>query len=126
MKASNSNQSGNSRLKFLLVMAIILSLAFVAYKMMPIAYNAYVFKDYMQHTVDVAATMGYQPGAVRDQLTKSLSEYEIPETAVISPANRDGRIEVRVQFSIPVEFPGYTYEYQFDHTARSTPFLSMK
>lgn len=126
MRRFNSSEKGSARFKFLVVMAIIGSLAFVAYKMVPIFYQAYLFKDYMQHNVDVAAANGYQPAWVRDQLSKSLGEYSVPTNALITPANRDGRLEVRVQFVTPVEFPGYTYEYQFDHTARSTAFLSIK
>ena len=121
-----SSERGSSRLKFLLVMAIIGSLAFVGYKMIPILYQAYLFKDLMQHNVDVAAAQGYQPVWVRDQLAKSLGEYHVPENALITPANRDGRLEVRVQYITPVEFPGYVYEYEFDHTARSSAFLTIK
>jgi hypothetical protein len=120
------SERGSARLKFFLVIAIIGVLAFIAYKMVPIAYHAYLFKDLMQHTVDVAATQGYQPMWVREQLEKSLPEYEIPKNALITPSARDGRIQVTVQFKTPVEFPGYTYEYEFDHTAKSTAFLTFK
>ncbi len=37
---------------------------------------------------------------------------------------RDNRLEVRVQFVRPIEFPGYTYNYEFDHTVKSTAFLA--
>ena len=120
------SETGSARLKFMVVMAVIGVLAFIAYKMVPIAYHAYLFKDFMQHTVDLAATQGYQPVWVKDQLEKSLPEYEIPKNALITPTSRDGRIEVTVQFKTPVEFPGYTYEYEFEHTARSTAFLTFK
>jgi hypothetical protein len=126
MNRFNSRETGSARIKFILVMGVICALAFVAYKMVPVFYQAYLFKDYMQHNVDVAAAQGYQPDWVRDQLSKSLGEYSVPSNALITPANHAGRLEVRVQFKTPVEFPGYTYEYQFDHTARSTTFLSIK
>lgn len=122
----NSKETGSANLKFLFVIAIIAAVAFVGYKIIPITYQAYLFKDFMQHNVDMAATQGYQPSWVSDQLTKNLGEYGIPSDAVITPANRDGRIEVRVQFVTAVEFPGYTYEYEFDHTARSTAFFTIK
>jgi len=57
---------------------------------------------------------------------KSEAEYEVPSNAIITPAARDNRIEVRVQYTRPIEFPGYTYMYEFDHTARSTAFLVVK
>lgn len=117
---------GNARLKFFLVMAVIGLIALIGYKSLPVLYQAYLFKDLMQHNVDVAATQGYQMTWVRDQLTKSLPEYDIPQNAVITPTQRDNRVEVRVQYSWAIEFPGYTYQYEFDHTAKSTPFLTFK
>jgi hypothetical protein len=107
-------------------MAIIAITGYAGYLYIPVAYQAYLFKDLMQHYVDVAAAQGYQPTWVGEQLLKSKPEYEVPENALIAPTTRDSRVEVHVQFTRPIEFPGYTYEYQFDHTAKSTAFLSFK
>jgi hypothetical protein len=116
----------SSRLKFLIVLAVIGSLAYAGYIFVPVAYQAFLFKDLMQHDVDVAAAQGYQPAWVGEQLTKAAAEYGVPQDAVITTEQRDSRMEVRVQFTRPLEFPGYTYQYEFDHTARSTPFLVTK
>jgi hypothetical protein len=126
MKANRENERGSARLKFLVVIAILGFIAYSAYVYIPVAYRAYLFKDLMQHYVDVAAAQGYKPTWVSDQLTRSLAEYEIPSDAVITPANRESRIEVRVQYTKPIEFPGYTYQYQFDSTVKSTAFLTFK
>ena len=114
MKMPKSNERGSARLKFLLVLIIIGVVAYAAYLYVPVAYQAYLFKDYMQHSVDVASASGHPPSWVGDQLTKSL------------PAARDNRVIVRVQFTRPIEFPGYTYHYEFDYTAKSAAFYSMK
>jgi hypothetical protein len=126
MNVPRSNERGSARLKFLLVMIIIAAVAYGSYVFIPVAYQAYLFKDLMQHDVDVAASQGYKPSWVGEQLTKSLPEYEIPQDAIITPTQLDNRIAVRVQFTRPLEFPGYTYQYEFDHTAKSTPFISIK
>jgi len=126
MNKERSNQRGSARLKFLLVMAIFLCAVYCGYLYIPVAYQAYVFRDLMQHYVDVAATQGYKPSWASEQLLKSKAEYDVPEGAVITPESRDNRVEVRVQFTRPIEFPGYTYQYNFDYTAKSTPFLNIK
>ena len=132
MKTSEWNHSartgehGGARVKFLIVILVLAILGYVGYLYIPIAYQAYLFKDVMQHNVNVAATQGYQPGWVSEQLTKAAREYDVPPNAVITPTSKDNRIEVRVQFTKPIEFPGYTYEYEFDYTAKSTAFLSIK
>lgn len=126
LRISKSGERGSARLKFILFMAVVLSGAYVGYMMLPVVYNAYVWKDLMQHKVDVAATQGYPATWVNEQLKKSVAEYGIPADAVIEATPQDQRITVRVQYTKPIEFPGYTYEYAFDHTAKSTEFLIIK
>jgi hypothetical protein len=121
-----TTERGSARLKFILVMAVIGVVAYMGYKYLPVAYQAYLFKDLMQHDVDVASSQGYPVSWVKDQLVKSAPEYGVPADAVITPAQRDNRIEVTVQFVRPIEFPGYTYQYNFDHTVKSTAFLTFK
>ncbi len=119
-------ERGGARLKFLIVMAILGAVACAAYFYVPVAYHAYLYKDLMQTKVDAAAALAYPPAWVTDQLTKSGPEYEVPTEAVITPTLENDRMLVRVQFSKPIEFPGYTYIYEFDHTVQSTEFLGKK
>lgn len=123
MQTRRSTERGSANIKFLLVMAVLGACAYAGYVYVPIAYSAHGFKDLMQHYVDVASAEGKPPAWAADQLVKSFAEYDVPGNAVITPLKRDNRIEVRVQFVRPVEFPGYTYNYEFDQTVRSTAFL---
>ena len=126
MDLHRSSERGAARLKLLVFLVIAAAIAYCGYLYVPVAYQAYLFKDWMQHTVDVAVASGYQPAWVNDQLKKSLGEYDVPPNALIQPSTRDNRVEVRVQFTRAIEFPGYTYQYEFDHTVRSTAFLTFK
>lgn len=121
-----TGERGGSRLKFLIVMALMCMSAYAGYLYIPVAYDAYLFKDLMQHKVDVAAAQGYPSSWAIDQLSKSEAEYNVPPGAVFTPSQQNNRIEVRVQFTRPIEFPGFTYNYEFDHTARSTEFLTFR
>jgi hypothetical protein len=123
---TKSNERGSARLKFIGVMLVLAVIAYVGYQYVPVAYDAYYFKDVMQNKVDMASTQGYETAWVSDQLAKSKAEYHIPENAIITPARNDNRIEVRVQFTRPISFPGFTYNYEFDHTAKSTTFIMIK
>ncbi len=120
---AKSGERGGARLKFLVVMAILGAMACVAYFYVPVAYNAYLYKDLMQTKVDAAAALAYSPDWVTDQLTKSAPDYDVPPEVVITPFQENDRMQVRVQFSKPIDFPGYTYMYEFDHTAQSIQFL---
>ncbi|MEP6718808.1 MAG: hypothetical protein ABJB21_06690 [bacterium] len=121
-----TSERGSARLKFILVMTVICVVAYLGYMYIPVAYQAYLFKDLMQHNVDVASTQGYAATWVKDQLVKAAPEYGVPPDAVIEPAQRDNRIEVTVRYTKPIEFPGYIYQYNFDQTVKSTAFLTFK
>jgi hypothetical protein len=119
-------ERGGSRLKFLIVVVILALTAYAGYMYIPVQFDAMRFKDLMQHDADVAATQGYQITWITDQLKRSMAEYNVPPEAVITPSQQENRMAVRVQYTRPIEFFGYTYQYEFDHTARSTAFLSVK
>ena len=115
MNKDRSNERGGATLKLVITLAVIACVAYAGYLYVPVAYRAYLFKDLMQHYADVASTQGYQPSWVGEQLTKAEAEYEVPSNAIITPVARDNRIEVRVQYVIPIEFPGYTYNWHFKY-----------
>ena len=121
-----SSELGGGRLQFLIVITIIAATAYAGYLYVPVSFHAHTYKDLMQHYADVAATQGYQPTWVSQQLVKSAPEYDVPANAIITPLRRDERVEVRVQYVKAIEFPGYTYNYEFDHTVKSTAFLAFK
>jgi hypothetical protein len=123
---TTGNERGSARLKFIIVMVVFAIVVYVGYLYIPVAVDAYYFKDVMQNKVDMAATQGYETTWVKEQLEKSKAEYHVPPEANITPARNENRIEVRVQFTRPISFPGYTYNYDFDYTAKSTNFLIVK
>ena len=119
-------ERGGARLKFIVVVLVIALVAYVGYLYIPVAYQAYLFKDLMQHNADVASTQGYDAAWVKNQLTKAAPEYGVPTDATITSAHKDNRMEITVQYTKPIDFPGYTYNYNFDHTVKSTAFLTFK
>ena len=123
---TRTSERGSARLKLIVVLAIIAMVAYAGYQFIPVAYQAYQFKDLMQHDVDTAVALGRPTSWIKEQLTKSAVEYGVPADAVITPADQDNRMEVRVQYTQPIEFPGFVYNYEFDHTVKSATFLSIK
>ncbi len=121
-----SNERGGARLKFIIAIAVFATVVYVGYLYLPVAVDAYYFKDVMQNKVNMAAAQGYEAGWIKDQLVKSGPEYHVPADAIIASEQNDGRVEVRVQFTRPIQLPGYTYNYDFDYTAKSTTFLTIK
>ena len=123
---ASQDERGGARLKFVVAIAIFATVVYAGYLYIPVAVDAYYFRDVMQNKVDVAVTQGYEAAWVSDQLKKSAAEFHVPDNAIISPQLKDSRVEVRVQFTRPINGPGFTYNYDFDYTARSTAFLTIK
>jgi hypothetical protein len=125
MQLRNSERGG-ARLKFIIAIIVIAVVGYVGYQYVPVAIDAYYFKDVMQNKVNLGATQGYETSWLTDQLVKSEAEYHVPPDAIITPSKQDNLLQVRVQFTRPISFPGYTYNYDFDYTAKSTTFLQIK
>jgi hypothetical protein len=120
------SERGGAHVKLIIFIAVVAIAVYAAYMYIPVAVDAYYFKDAMQNKVNLAAAQGYDTGWVADQVSKSKAEFHVPDEAVITPSQNEGRVQCRVQFSRPISFPGFTYNYDFDYTAQSTSFLTVK
>lgn len=120
-----AGEEGGARFNFLVFVLLIVLAGYSAYNYAPVAYDAYLFKDYMQETVNKAAfPPGQTPEWVAQQLRAAAADYDLPPDMRVSVQNENGRIAARVTWSRPVKLPGYVYDYQFDHTARSSGFIN--
>lgn len=118
-----ASERGDSRFNFLLTVAIIAIVAYVGYQYVPVAYQASQFKVSMQDAVDKAVVTDKNAAWAEDQIRRSLPLYNVPPNALVTVANREARLEAHVQYSVPVPLLLTTYEYKFDHTARSANLM---
>ena len=124
-RACARGERGGARLNLLIVLALAGLAGYAAYNYAPVAYHAFLFKDFMQETVDKAAfPPGHPPAWVESELRAKAEELGLPEEAAYSVQNENKRVVARVRWSRPVPMPGFIYEYEFDHTARSSSFVN--
>ena len=120
-----AGERGGSRLNLIIILAVIALGAYSAYNYAPVSYNAFLLKDFMQDTVNRAA---FPPGQsnewVAQQLRKAAKDFDLSENPNINVQKEGGQIVARVQWTRPVKLPGYTYQYNFDHTVRSSGFIN--
>lgn len=118
-------ERGGSRLNLIVVLLLIGLAGYCAYQYAPVAYKAFLFRDYMQETVNRAS---YPPGQttswVETQLRASARENGLPQDMHLVVQNEGGRIVAHAQWTEPVYLPGYVYQYKFDHTAKSSGFIN--
>jgi hypothetical protein len=120
-------ERGGARLNFLIVVALVALVGYAAYNYTPVAYDAFLYKDFMQETVDKAAYPPGQPlGWVESQLRAKAEELGLPPDAVYSVQNQDNHVSARVRWTYPIPMPGFIYDYEFDHTAKSKGFIGTR
>lgn len=120
-------ERGSARLKFIIVLLVLAAIGYVAFQYIPVAYQASRYKTRMQDVVTEAAAAGKGTEWVKSQLEASAADNGVPKEAKIVPSVQNGQVTVTVQFSRPVNLlPGYIYTYNFDHTAKSEPLLTVK
>lgn len=117
-------ERGGSRLNFLISIAVIAAVAYAGYQYVPVAYQASQLKVFMQDTVDNAVITGKDARWAEDQLRRNLATYGAPSDARVTVANRESRMEAHVEYAVPVPLMVTTYQYVFDHTTRSSSYLS--
>jgi hypothetical protein len=119
-------ERGGSRLNLLIWIVIIGAVAYVGYQYVPVAFRASTYKVYMQDTVDRGLATGQGISWVENQLRAGADNYGVPDSAVYKIEQRDGRIVANVHWTRPIPLPGYIYQYNFDHTVRSSGFFTSK
>jgi len=118
------NERGGARLKLIVFLAIFAVIIYAGYLYIPVAIDAYYYRDIMQNMVNQGAAQGSDANWVKDQLLKNAPDYHVPPDATIQVSMQDKRMQARVKFTRPIVTPVYTYNYEFDYTAASTTFLT--
>lgn len=121
--AHDSSERGGARLSMLMTVLVVAAIGYGISTYAPIAYRAAEYKDEMQKKVDQAAAANQSGEWVSAQLRAAAHDYDIPADAQITTSLRNGRIEAAVRYTRPIPLPGYIYDYEFEHTARSSAFF---
>jgi hypothetical protein len=116
-----SRERGEGQFGCLVGIVFLLLAAMVAYKMIPVKVKAADMRDTL---VDEARSAGQHTDAViLKSIMKKAEELEFPvkeSDVIIKRSNASIRVEM--SYTVPVEFPGYTYQWNFHHLAENPIF----
>lgn len=86
-----------------------------AWKLIPVKMNSAELYDYMDELARFSA--GHEaPEDIKKKLLGRADELRIPLDKDHVMVERSGdRIRMSVDYTVPVEFPGYTYNWHFHH-----------
>ena len=112
--SGNRSERGEGRFGCLVGLVLLLVAGLIAYRMIPIKVKSADLRDTV---VDESKSAGRQGDkAIRRNILYKAEQLELPvadKDIVIKRANNYIRIEVK--YTVPVEFPGYTYQWHFRH-----------
>lgn len=114
-------QRGEGQFGCVVGLILMLIAAFVAYKMVPIKVRA---AELRQEVVDEAKSAGtHNDKRIMAIILKKAEDVNLPVAEENVDINRHGdNIVVDVQYVVPVEFPGFTYQWKFHHRAENPIF----
>jgi hypothetical protein len=94
---------------------------FVAWKMIPVKVKA---AELRQTVVDEAKSAGtHNDERIRAAILAKAQEDNLPVTEQdITIVRANSEITVTVTYTLPVVFPGYTYNWHLEHVARNPIF----
>lgn len=114
-------QRGEGQIGCILGLIVLLAAGYIAYKMIPVKVRA---ADLRQEITDVARSAGvYKEPQIRKRIMEKAEELGLP----LDPDNliverRSDRVYIEATYTVPVEFPGYTYQWNFRHVADNPVF----
>ena len=117
----NRRERGEGQLGCLVGLVILALAVFVAWKMIPIKVRAAEVRGV---AVDEAKSAGtHNDKVIMGQILSKAHDDDLPITEENVKINRArGNITIDIHYVVPVEFPGYTYQWHFDHTIENPIF----
>ncbi|MBV8199301.1 MAG: hypothetical protein JOZ15_01635 [Acidobacteria bacterium] len=107
-------ERGEGNLGCILWVAALGLAVLIAVKMVPVKIASSQLYDQMEDLAKHAAEA--PPDAIAKAILNKAKELELPVTKEDVHVERVGdSIRMRATFTVPVDFPGYTYLWHFDH-----------
>jgi hypothetical protein len=115
------HERGEGQFGCLVGLALLLVACLIAYKMVPIKVKA---ADMRETVVGEARSAGqHQDGQIMKSILHKADECGFPVTEENVKIERArANIKIDVDYTVPVEFPGYTYQWHFHHSAENPIF----
>jgi len=94
---------------------------FIAYKMIPIKVKNAELREVITDEAKSAGT--HRDGQIMEAILAKAREDNLPVTEDNVKINRaNSEITVDVEYTVPIEFPGYTYQWHIHHLAQNPIF----
>jgi hypothetical protein len=117
----NRRQRGEGQFGCLVGLVLLLIAGLVAYKMIPVKVKAADLRDTI---MDEGKSAGqHDDKKIRKEILSKAEELNFPVGEDnITISRQRGSIRIEVEYVVPIEFPGYTYNWRFKHRTENPIF----
>lgn len=117
----NRRERGEGQFGCLVGLVLLLLAGLIAYKMVPVKVKAADLRDTIQ---DEARSAGqHNDKAITEAILAKAKSLELPVAKEDIRIDRTANtIKIDVQYTVPVQFPGYTHQWKFRHKADNPIF----
>jgi hypothetical protein len=112
--AGRRSERGASKLKTVIVLAILAFVIYSAVKLIPIYVAEYQLADKMQEQARYAVVNRYTEDQIRENIFKVVQELEIPvKREAIVVASSNAIVKISMEYSVPVDLLFYKTDLHF-------------
>jgi len=121
MRRRNRREAGEGNFGCIVGLVILVIAVMIAYKVIPIKAN---MADLRQVCIDEGKSAGQHSDAViMKRILAKADEVHLPVTEDnIQITRQSSTITIDVDYTVPVEFPGYTYQWHEHHHVENPIF----
>lgn len=117
-----TGQRGEARLGCILWTLALALAVLIGWKMIPVKLQSVQLYDYMIEQAKFGASAS--PESIKKGILREARRLDLPLSEKKVKVQRIGdRIRMKASYTVPVEFPGYTYEWEFNHEVDRPLFI---
>lgn len=110
-----ASQRGENNLGCILWILVVLVLGMVLWKAVPVKYASAQLYDFMEDQSRFR-TGKQNEAQIKQRILDRAEELDLPvNPKQVTVEVRGERIRIRCQYTVPLEFPFYTYHWNFEH-----------
>jgi hypothetical protein len=111
--STNRAAAGEGKLGCILWLALLVAGGLIAWTAIPVKIAAAELQDFMVEQAKFAAAS--PPETIAARIFNKATELNLPlDKKNVAVAKGGGRIKMQASFTVPLEFPGYVYYWDFD------------
>ncbi len=117
-----SAERGEGNLGCILWLLLFAIGALIAWKAVPVKVQSAELYDYMVELTKFAASSSAEN--LKKQIVTKATELDLPlDKDDVEVRKTADRIQLEANYTVPLEFPGYTYEWNFNHQVDRPIFI---